>query len=202
MAGRILVVDDEANIIKSFQLILGGEGFTVEGAASGEEGLARIAAAAFDAVFLDLNLPGIDGIEVLKRARAERPGLPVIMISGQATIERAVEATQLGAMDFMEKPFSRDRVLLEARNAMELHDLRRENLRLKGDPLGRILGESPAMAKLREEVERVAPTEARVLIQGESGTGKELVARALHDLGRRPGGALRRSSTAPPSRTS
>ena len=188
MAGRILVVDDEPNIIRSFQMILGGEGFTVEGAASGEEALERLAAEAFDAVFLDLNLPGIDGIEVLRRVRADRPGLPVVMVSGQGTIERAVEATQLGALDFMEKPFSRDRVLLEARNAMELHELRRENLRLKGDPLARIRGESAVMAKLREEVERVGPTEARVLIRGESGTGKELVARALHELSPRAGG--------------
>ena len=185
MSGRILVIDDEANIIRSIEMILTGEGFSVLGAGSGEEGLDLLASDPFDAVFLDINLPGMDGIEVLKRCRAERPWLPVIMVSGEATIERAVEATRLGALDFMEKPFSRERVLLEARNAMEVQRLRQENQRLRGDPLGRILGDSPAMTKLREEVARVGSTEARVLIRGESGTGKELVARALHDLSER-----------------
>ncbi len=188
MTGRILVVDDEPNIIKSIQMILGGAGFDVEGAASGEQGLVKLGAGAFDAVFLDYNLPGMDGLEVLKRARADRPGLPVIMVSGEATIQIAVEATQLGAVYFMEKPFSRERVLGATRDALEVHRLRQENLRLKGDPLGGIRGQSPAMLKLREEVERVGPTEARVLIRGESGTGKELVARALHDLSQRATG--------------
>ncbi len=188
MAGRILVVDDEPNIIKTIQMTLGGEGFTVDGAASGEEALVKLANEPFDAVFLDYGLPGIDGLEVLKRARADRPGLPVIMVSGEATIQIAVEATLLGAVYFMEKPFPRKRVIEVANDALELQRLRQENLRLKGDPLGRIQGDSPAMEKLRGEVARVGATEARVLIRGESGTGKELVARALHDLSRRAGG--------------
>jgi len=182
MPDRILVVDDESNIIRSLELILGGEGFTVTGAGSGEDALELLAKKSFDAMFLDINLPGIDGLEVLRRVRADRPDLPVVMVSGHATIERAVEATRLGALDFMEKPFSRDRVLLFARNALEIQRLRQENLKLKGDPLGGILGDSAPMLQLREEVARVGPTEARVLIRGESGTGKELVARALHDL--------------------
>jgi two-component system nitrogen regulation response regulator NtrX len=187
MTGRILVIDDEVNIIRSIQMILTGEGHEVAGAGSGEDGLAALERDPVDAVFLDINLPGLDGIEVLKRIRAQRPRLPVIMVSGQATIQLAVEATQLGALYFMEKPFSRDQVIEVARDAMELHHLRAENLRLKGDPLGRILGQSAPMVTLREEVERVGPTDARVLIRGESGTGKELVARALHDLSRRAG---------------
>jgi len=182
MPERILVVDDEVNIIRSLELILGGEGVAVTGAGSGEQALARLAAEPYDAVFLDINLPGIDGLETLRKLRADWPVLPVVMVSGHATIERAVEATRLGALDFLEKPFSRDRVLLVVRNALELQRLRAENLRLRGDPLGRILGDSPAMIRLREEVARIGPTEARVLIRGESGTGKELVARALHDL--------------------
>jgi two-component system nitrogen regulation response regulator NtrX len=189
MPDRILVVDDETNIIRSISLILAGEGFRVEGAGSGEEALARLGTEAFDAVLLDINLPGIDGLETLRKLRVDWPQLPVIMVSGHATIERAVEATRLGALDFMEKPFSRDRVLLNVRNAMEVVRLRQENARLKGDPLARILGQSAPMEKLRQEIARIGPTEARVLIRGESGTGKELVARALHDLsprGRKP----------------
>ncbi|MBD3220597.1 response regulator [bacterium] len=185
MPDRILVVDDEVNIIKSIAIILRGEGMVVEGAGSGEEALARLREERFDAVLLDINLPGADGLETLRELRAEWPRLPVIMVSGHATIERAVEATRLGALDFMEKPFSRDRVLLNVRNAMEVVHLRQENARLKGDPLARILGRSAPMEKLRQEIARVGPTDARVLIHGESGTGKELVARGLHELGPR-----------------
>jgi two-component system, NtrC family, nitrogen regulation response regulator NtrX len=185
MPDRILVVDDEVNIVKSIAMILRGEGMAVEGAGSGEEALVRLREQSFDAVLLDINLPGIDGLETLRELRAEWPQLPVIMVSGHATIERAVEATRLGALDFMEKPFSRDRALLNVRNAMEVVHLRQENARLKGDPLARILGRSAPMEKLRQEIARVGSTDARVLIHGESGTGKELVARGLHDLGPR-----------------
>jgi two-component system nitrogen regulation response regulator NtrX len=185
MADRILVVDDERNIIASIAMILRGEGHTVEGAGSGEEALDLVAKEPFDAVILDIELPGIDGLATLRRLRDARPELPVVMVSGHATIERAVEATRLGALDFMEKPFSRDRVLLVVRNALEMTRLRRENERLRGDPLGCIVGDSEPMARLRAEIARVGATEARVLIRGESGTGKELVARALHDMGPR-----------------
>jgi len=187
MPDRILVVDDERNIIMAIRTILTGEGYAVEGAASAEEGLAMVASSAFDAVFLDIELPGIDGLEALSRLRASHPSLPVVMVSGNATVERAVEATKRGALDFLEKPFSRDRLLLMVRNAMELKDLRRENERLRGDPLGRIIGQSAPVARLRDEISRIGLTEARVLIRGESGTGKELVARALHDLSPRAG---------------
>lgn len=188
MPGKILVVDDEPNIGRSIGLILGGEGIAVQTAGSGEAALARIAQERPDAIFLDVNLPGIDGLQVLRTLRERRDDVPVIMISGHATIERAVEATRLGALDFVEKPFSRDRVLLLARNALEVQQLRRENARLRQDPLAAILGESPAVARLRQTIADVGPTEVRVLILGESGTGKELVARALHDLSPRARG--------------
>jgi len=194
MAERILVVDDEVNIVKSIAMILRGEGIEVTGASSRDEALALLGRERFDAAILDVELSAHDdpqdpgGLQVLARLRADQPSLPVIMVSGRATIQRAVKATQLGALDFMEKPFSRDRVLIAVRNLLELQRLRRENLRLKGDPLGRLLGQSPPMVRLREEIGRVGPTDARVLIHGESGTGKELVARALHDLGPRAAG--------------
>ncbi len=188
MPGKILVVDDEPNIGRSIAMILGGEGLAVVCVESGEAALAKLGRETIDALFLDVNLPGIDGLQVLRNLREQGNNLPVIMISGHATIERAVEATRLGALDFVEKPFSRDRVLLLARNALEIQRLRRENSRLKHDPLATILGASPAVARLRQTIAEVGPTEVRVLILGESGTGKELVARALHELSPRAGG--------------
>lgn len=194
MPDRILVVDDEVNIVKSIAMILRGEGIDVTGASSREEALARLREERFDAVILDIELSAHDdpdhpgGLQVLEQLRTDQPSLPVIMVSGRATIARAIKATRLGALDFMEKPFSRDRVLVAVRNMLELQRLRRENQMLRGDPLGRILGRSEPMTALREEIARVACTEARVLIHGESGTGKELVARALHDLGPRAAG--------------
>ena len=176
---RLLVVDDEQNIRRSLALILGGEGFEVLDAANGEDALSRLESQAVDAVFLDVNLPGIDGLEVLRRLRERDPVLPVVMISGHATIERAVEATRLGAFDFVEKPFSRERILVLARNATEHARLRREAERSARES-DELVGRSAAMQRLREQVDQVAPTDARVLLRGESGTGKELVARRLH----------------------
>lgn len=175
----LLVVDDEQNIRRSLELTLGGEGFEVRSVATGEDAIAYCEEREPDAVFLDVHLPGIDGLEVLSRLREAHPDLAVVMISGHATVERAVEATRRGAFDFVEKPFSRDRIVLLARNAVERRRLHRENLRLRGAD-DEILGESEAIERLRREIERVAVTEARVLIRGESGTGKELVARRLH----------------------
>ena len=181
---HLLVVDDEQNIRRSLELILGGKGFAVFSAATGEDALVRIAQGDLDAVFLDVNLPGIDGLEVLRRIRDRDPNLPVVMISGHATIERAVEATRLGAFDFVEKPFSRERIVVLARNATEQARLRREVA--AREPHGEdLIGDSPAMQRLREQIQQVAPTDARVMLRGESGTGKELVARRLHQLSAR-----------------
>jgi two-component system nitrogen regulation response regulator NtrX len=185
MTERILVVDDEQNIRRSLEITLEGEGFAVESAGTGEEALAAVAADPPDAVFLDIKLPGLDGMEVLRRLRAEHPRLPVVMITGHATIARAVEATRLGAFDFVEKPFSSERILLLARNAAQVGWLKRENAFLRETDGEEILGHSPAIQELRAAIASIAPTDTRVLILGESGTGKELVAQALHRLGPR-----------------
>jgi two-component system nitrogen regulation response regulator NtrX len=185
MNERILVVDDEQDIRHSLEIVLGGAGYQVICAEDGEEALAAVEAEPPAAVFLDIELPKLDGMEVLRRLRAERPDLPVVMISGHGTIERAVEATRLGAYDFVEKPFSRERILLLARNATAIRELRREAARLRTAEVGKLRGASAPMKALREAIQRIAPTDKRVLILGESGTGKELVACALHGLSAR-----------------
>ncbi len=181
MSSRILVVDDEKNIRRSLEIILEAADFDVDSVVSGEQALKKIQNRPPHMVFLDINLPGLDGLEVLRRLRSDYPQLPVVIISGHATIERAVEATRLGAFDFVEKPFSRERILVLARNACEAGSLREEVARLhSGDNKHQLLGDSPSILALRETIKQVAPTDSRVLILGESGTGKELVAAALH----------------------
>jgi len=180
MTERILIVDDEESIRRSLEIIFDGAGYPAFSVGSGEEAVEVIAEGDADVVFLDLQLPGIDGIDVLRQARAEPGAPPIVIISGHATIERAVEATRLGAFDVVEKPFSRDRVLLLARNAAESARLAREVRKLRGGEEPEIVGESPAIQELRDAIARVAASDARVLILGESGTGKELVATALH----------------------
>ncbi len=195
-APRILVVDDEENIRRSLEITLGGAGFRVECIASGEEALVAVETDPPDALFLDILLPGIDGLEVLRRLRVSHPQVPIVMISGHATIERAVEATRLGAFEFVEKPFGRDRILLLARNASSAGRLQREVECLRAGDDREILGESDAIRALRETIAQVAPTDTRVLILGESGTGKELVARALHEGGPRSEGPFVRVNCA------
>jgi two-component system nitrogen regulation response regulator NtrX len=160
-------------------------------AEDGETGLAAIEGRTdLGLVFLDIKMPGRDGLDILKEIRALRPDLPVIMISGHGTIETAVGATKQGAYDFLEKPLDRDRVLLLARNALEQARVNRENRQLKEREAARILGGSAAIKELLAALDRVAPTHARVLVTGENGTGKELVARRLHDLSPRANGPL------------
>ena len=187
--GRILVVDDESGIRFSLRGILEDEGFAVAEAETGEAGLAQLDAdGAFDLVFLDIWLPGLDGLEVLSRLREDRPELPVVMISGHGTIETAVGAIKLGAFDFIEKPLSLEKVLLAAHKALEFSRLKQENLALRhslGETEVHLTGASPAMNNLREMISQVAPTDAWVLITGENGTGKEIAARLLHAQSRR-----------------
>ncbi|MDP3427562.1 MAG: response regulator, partial [Humidesulfovibrio sp.] len=187
--GRILVVDDESGIRFSLKGILEDEGFAVAEAETGEAGLALLdSGEAFDLVFLDIWLPGLDGLEVLSRLREDRPELPVVMISGHGTIETAVGAIKLGAFDFIEKPLSLEKVLLAANKALEFSRLKQENLALRhslGEAEVRLTGASPAMDNLREMISQVAPTDAWVLITGENGTGKEIAARLLHAQSRR-----------------
>ncbi len=187
MSKSILVVDDEKDIRISLAGILEDEGFYVSCAASGVEALETVCHEIPDIVLLDIWMPGMDGLETLEKLKQLFPELTVIMISGHGTIETAVRATKLGAFDFIEKPLSLDKVLITITNALRMGDLRVENEELKraAGYEHELIGESPAMAALREQVMRVAPTSASVLVCGENGTGKELVARALHYYSRR-----------------
>lgn len=186
---HILIIDDEAGIRDTLAMIFEYENHSVTTAESGIEGLkiAQDSETVIDCVLLDVKMPGMDGLETLEKLKEVRPEVPVIMISGHGTIETAVEATKRGAFDFLEKPPDRQRLLLLVRNATEKKQLVSENRqmreRLKGKE--RMLGTSAAMRNIRAIIERVAPTDARVLITGANGTGKELVARAVHRASKR-----------------
>jgi two-component system nitrogen regulation response regulator NtrX len=182
MKPRILVIDDEAAIRDSMRMILEYEGYEFLGAATGEEGIALVEKESVDLVFLDIKMPGMDGLEVLGHLRGLSEGLPVVMISGHGTVATAVEATKLGAFDFIEKPLATERILLAIRNALGLSRLRDENQTLSKaiDVRHDMVGASPTLRQVVEAVGRAAPTNATVLIRGESGVGKELVARMIH----------------------
>ena len=182
MKPRILVIDDESAIRDSLKMILEYEGYEVAGAATGQDGLVLVERDPPDLVLLDIKMAGMDGIDVLQRLKAGHETVPVIMISGHATVSTAVEATKLGAFDFIEKPLSTERVLVSVRNALDQHRLADENraLRRAQDLRHQLVGDSPALRGVLEAVKRAAPTSATVLITGESGVGKELVARAIH----------------------
>ena len=180
---KILVVDDEENIRKSLRMILEYEGYIFLEAENAEEALEIVEeTVGLDLILLDVKLPGMDGIEVLREIK-NRPYSPeVIIISGHGIIPTAVEATKLGAFDFLEKPLQRDRVLLSIRNALSQNKLLREcqDLRRRAEKKYELIGNHPLMKKLWQEILKTAPTNATMLISGESGTGKELIARAIH----------------------
>ena len=179
---RVLVVDDEANIRTSLQQILEDEGYLATGAASGEICLEKLDKSRYDAVLLDIWLPGMDGLEVLKEIRSRLPNQYVIMISGHGTIETAVRSTKLGAFDFIEKPLSLEKVMLVLEHALKQKRLEKENQNLKSfiRQETTMIGSSVPMQALRQQVGYAAPTEGRILIYGENGTGKELVAKLIH----------------------
>jgi two-component system nitrogen regulation response regulator NtrX len=183
----ILIIDDEQSIRESLKGILQDEGFRTLFAESGEEGLALLKEESPDLVLLDIWLPGIDGLETLQKIRQDFPELLVIMMSGHGTIETAVKATKLGAYDFIEKPLSLEKVLLCIENAMKVGQLVEENRSLKAKIAKEyeMIGNSPAIGHLKEQIAIAAPTSGWVLITGENGTGKELVARATHNLSKR-----------------
>ena len=182
MKARILVIDDESAIRDSMRMILEYEGYDFLGAATGEEGITLVERESVDLVFLDIKMPGMDGLEVLGKLKAQGDQLPVVMISGHGTVATAVEATKLGAFDFIEKPLATERILLAIRNALGFSRLRDENQTLARaiDLRHDMVGSSPALRGVLETVRRAAPTSATVLIRGESGVGKELVARMIH----------------------
>ena len=182
MSARILVIDDDAAIRDSLRMILEYQGYSVMLAATGEEGAALVEREAPDLVFLDIKMPGMDGLEVLQRITHLTDVTPIVVMSGHATISTAVEATRLGAFDFVEKPLETERVLVLVRNAVDSRRLRAENRTLRKDQEKRhqIVGDSPGLAAVRAAIQKAAPTSATVLIWGESGVGKELVARAVH----------------------
>lgn len=179
---HILVVDDEKGILTSLRRILEYEGYEVSTALNGEEALEAIKTGSPVLILLDIKMPGMDGIEVLGEAMRFNRDLVVIMISGHGTVSTAVEATKLGAFDFLEKPLDRDRLLLTVRNGLEKRRLSVENLvyREEMEEKYRIVGESDAIRAILQDIEKIGSTNGRVLIRGDNGTGKELVARALH----------------------
>lgn len=182
MSRRILVVDDEQGIRAALGQLLEYEGYEVKTATGATEGIAEYQKWKPHLVFLDVKMAGMDGLEALKRLREIDPAAVVVMISGHATIRTAVDATQLGAYEILEKPLDTDRILVMLRNALAHLDVLEENARLREtvDAPYEIVGKSPTIRALIEKIEKVASTPARVLITGENGTGKELVARALH----------------------
>ncbi len=186
MSKKILIIDDEDSIRDSLSGILADEGFTPLTASSGEDGLALLEQEEVDLILLDIWMPGMDGIEALQRIIAQHD-VPVIMISGHGTIETAVQATRIGAFDFIEKPLSYDKIILAINKGLHVAHLERENRLLRESTPHKpdITGNSPVISLLREEIQRVAPTDAWVLIRGGHGTGKELVAQTIHRLSKR-----------------
>jgi two-component system nitrogen regulation response regulator NtrX len=182
MKSRILVVDDEAGIRRSVRMILEYEGYEVLEASSGPEGVTLVDRESPDLVFLDIKMPGMDGLEALQRMKASSDAIPIVIISGHGTVSTAVEATKAGAFDFIEKPLSSERILVTIRNALDRTRLADENrsLRRAAEVRHQIVGESPGLRQVWDAIRRAAPTNATVLLLGESGVGKELVARAIH----------------------
>jgi len=189
---NILIVDDEKAIRKTLGEILSYEGYKMDEAGDGEEALKRFKEKSYDVVLCDIKMPKMDGIEFLEKAREINPDVPIIMISGHGTIETAVEAVKKGAYDYISKPPDLNRLLITIRNAMDKTNLVTETkvLKRKVARVQEMIGESAPIKKIKDTIEKVAPTEARVLITGENGVGKELVARWLHEKSGRASGPL------------
>jgi two-component system nitrogen regulation response regulator NtrX len=189
---NILIIDDEKAIRKTLSEILSYEGYKIEEAGDGEEGLRRFRDKTFDVVLCDIKMPKVDGIEFLDKVRDMNPDVPVIMISGHGTIETAVEAVKKGAYDYIAKPPDLNRLLITIRNAMDKTNLVAETkvLKRKVSKVEDMIGESEPIQKIRETIDKVAPTEARILVTGENGVGKELVAKWVHEKSNRASGPL------------
>lgn len=189
---NILIIDDEKAIRKTLSEILSYEGYKIEEAGDGEEGLRKFREKIFDVVLCDIKMPRIDGIEFLDRVRDVNPDIPVIMISGHGTIETAVEAVKKGAYDYIAKPPDLNRLLITIRNAMDKTNLVAETkvLKRKVSKIDEMIGESEGIIKIRDTIDKVAPTEARILVTGENGVGKELVAKWVHEKSNRASSPL------------
>jgi two-component system, NtrC family, nitrogen regulation response regulator NtrX len=186
---NILITDDEKSIRNALREILEFESYSVIEAENGAQALEAIQKKSIDLVMLDIKMKGMDGIEVLGKIKEIKPELPVIMISGHGTIKIAVEATKTGAFDFLEKPPDLNRLLISIRNALNSSELVKENRQIRSQLHGEtdIIGESPAIERIKKLIEKVAVSDSRVMITGGNGTGKELVARAIHKNSRRSG---------------
>ena len=188
----LLIIDDEKSIRKTLTEILSFEGYKIEEAADGEEGLKKFKEKTFDVVLCDIKMPKLDGIEFLQKAAELNPDVPIIMISGHGNIETAVEAVKKGAYDYVSKPPDLNRLLITIRNAMDKGTLVTETrtLKRKVSKVQEMIGHSPAIQKIKDTIEKVAPTDARIMITGENGVGKELVARWIHEKSNRANGPL------------
>jgi len=184
---NILIIDDEKAIRKTLTEILTYEGYKIDEAGDGEEGLKRFAEKAYDVVLCDIKMPKVDGIEFLEKAREINNEVPIIMISGHGNIDTAVDAVKKGAFDYISKPPDLNRLLITLRNALEKQSLVIETkvLKRKVSKVQEIVGQSSPIQKIKDTIEKVAPTDARVLITGENGSGKELVARWIHEKSNR-----------------
>jgi DNA-binding NtrC family response regulator len=189
---KVLIIDDEKIIRKTLKEIIEYEGFEVSEAADGVEGIEMSSKEAFDIIFCDIKMPKLDGIEVLEKLQVICPDSAVIMISGHGNIDTAVEAIKKGAFDFIAKPLDLNRLMVTIRNAMNRASLVSENKALKRKVFktAEMIGESDALHKIKDMIERIAPTDARVLITGGNGSGKELVARSIHSKSNRSGAPL------------
>lgn len=189
---KVLIIDDEKSIRKSLREILEYENFKVDEAGDGAEGSSMAEKENYDIILCDIKMPKVDGMEALDRIQKAHPDTPVVMISGHGTIETAVEAVKKGAFDFIAKPLDLNRLLVTVRNAMDKTSLVSDVkiLKKKISKTYEMIGESPAIKQIQEMIEKVAPTDARVLITGENGTGKELVARWLHEKSNRANNAF------------
>ena len=188
----ILIIDDEKAIRKTLSEILRYEGYKIDEAADGEEGLRMFSNSAYDLVLCDVKMPKMDGIEFLEKSKAINPDVPIIVISGHGNIETAVEAVKKGAFDFISKPPDLNRLLITLRNALDKQTLVRETkvLKRKVGMVKEIIGNSKPINTIKDTIEKVAPTGARVLITGENGVGKELVARWIHEKSNRSKGPM------------
>jgi two-component system, NtrC family, nitrogen regulation response regulator NtrX len=188
----ILIIDDERAIRKTLGEILSYEGYKIDEASDGEEGLKRFGEKVYDVVICDIKMPKVDGIEFLEKARAMNPDVPIIMVSGHGNIDTAVEAVKKGAFDYVSKPPDLNRLLITLRNALDKQSLVTETkvLKRKVGKVQEMVGESAPIKKIKDTIEKVAPTDARILITGENGAGKELVARWVHEKSNRNTGPM------------